>query len=155
MFPGCSHLQHPLQSSSLFLRYNFQNMNFKYFLFWLPMIALAFANALLREMVFVNRFNEFRSHQLSTITLIAFCTIYIWIVWKYLAIQTARQAFLLGFFWMLLTIIFEFSIGRLTNKSWEFLLRNYDISSGHLWPIFLFSILIFPFIYFSLKSRNP
>jgi hypothetical protein len=37
-----------------------------FFLLWLPMIVIAFANTTLRELVFIEKYSEFRAHQLST-----------------------------------------------------------------------------------------
>ena len=71
-------------------------MTLKYFLFWLPMIAIAFANATLRQLVFIKYFNELTAHQLSTITLIILCTIYVGFVFPFLNIQTSKQALLIG-----------------------------------------------------------
>lgn len=126
-------------------------MHIKHFLLWLPMIAIAFANAMLRELVFVKHFSEFRAHQLSTITLIILCLIYVWLVSPQLNIQTSKQAFLIGFVWMMLTVMFEFSLGRLTNKSWEYLLRDYNIFAGRIWLVFLVSLFLLPYMCYTLR----
>lgn len=123
-------------------------MYIKHFLLWLPMIAIAFANATLREFVFAKRFSETVSHQLSTLTLILFCSIYIGLVYAQLEIRNAKQALLIGFVWMLMTVIFEFALGRLTNKSWEYLLQNYNLPKGQVWPVFLLALFILPYIYY-------
>lgn len=112
-------------------------MNLKYFLFWLPMIVIAFANATLRELVFMKEFTEFRSHQLSTLTLIILCFVYVWFVFPYLAVQYPAQAFIAGILWVLLTVAFEFFLGRMTGKSWEYLFRDYNIAAGRIWIVFL------------------
>lgn len=127
-------------------------MSIKYFLFWLPMIAIAFANATIRELALMKQFNEFRSHQLSTITLILLCSIYTWFIFPYLQIQNAKQAFLTGIIWVLLTMTFEFLLGILTGKSWEYLLRDYDIAGGRIWVVFLVCLLVAPFIIYVLRK---
>ena len=127
-------------------------MVIKYFLFWLPMIVIAFANATLRELVLMKQFNEFRLHQLSTITLIVLCFIYAWFVFPFLQIQNVKQAFLTGIIWLLLTVAFEFFLGRLSGKSWEYLLRDYDVAGGRIWPLFLFFLLMMPYITYILRK---
>jgi len=127
-------------------------MNLNHFLLWLPMILIAFANATLRELVFIKQFSEFRAHQLSTITLIILCSIYVWFVFPLLNIQNSEQALLIGFIWVLLTVAFEFSLGRLTNKSWEYLLRDYNLFAGRIWLLFLMCLFILPYIYFLIKK---
>ena len=44
------------------------------------MIAIAFANATLRQLVFIKHFKELQAHQLSTCTLIILCSIYVWFI---------------------------------------------------------------------------
>lgn len=125
-------------------------MNIKHFLLWLPMIAIAFANATLRELVFTKRFSEILSHQLSTLTLILFCAVYVRMVFVQLDIGSAKQALMIGFVWMMMTVIFEFTLGRLTNKSWEYLLQNYNILTGHIWPVFLLALFLLPYLFYVL-----
>jgi hypothetical protein len=107
-------------------------MNIKPFLLWLPMIVLAFANAMVRELVIIKHYREFRAHQLSTFTLIILCSVYVWFVFPLLHIQNPKQAFLIGLVWVGLTIMFEFTLGRFTNKTWEYLLRDYNLPAGRL-----------------------
>ena len=128
-------------------------MTLKQILLWLPMIAIAFANATLRELVLIKQFSEFRAHQLSTISLIILCSIYIWFVFPLLNIQNSKQAFLIGFVWMLLTIAFEFSLGRLTNKSWEYLFQDYNLFAGRIWLLFLFSLFVLPYLIYMVKNK--
>lgn len=127
-------------------------MNLRYFLLWLPMIVLAFANAALREMVFIKYFDDLRAHQLSTITLIILCVIYVGIVFRYLKIQNSRQALLIGFVWMLLTVIFEFSLGLIMNISWEEMIQNYHLMAGRIWMVFLIFLLFLPYGFYAWKK---
>lgn len=129
-------------------------MHIRQILFWLPMIIIAFANAALRELVFIKYFNEFQAHQLSTITLIIFCSVYIWVVFAHLRINNAKQALVIGFIWVLLTVVFEFSLGRLTNKSWDYLLQNYHLFAGRIWVIFLFCLLMLPYFFYTIRNKR-
>jgi hypothetical protein len=128
-------------------------MSVQHFLLWLPMIVLAFANATLRELVFVKHFSELLAHQISTITLIILCSIYVSFVFPLLNIQNSKQAFLIGFFWVLLTVAFEFSLGRLTNKSWQFLFQDYNLFAGRTWLLFLIVLLLLPYLFYVLRNK--
>jgi len=128
-------------------------MGIKHFLLWLPMIAIAFANATLRELDFIRHFSEYRAHQLSTITLTILCSVYVWFVFPVLNIQNSKQALLLGFVWVLLTVGFEFSLGRLTNKTWEYLFRDYNLFAGRIWPLFLFCLFILPYLLYAFRNK--
>src|SRR5688572_30088234 len=108
-------------------------MNINQFLLWLPMIVIAIINGTIRQLIFIKSINALRAHQLSTITLIIFCSIYIWFVFPILDVRSIRQALLIGFTWTLLTVGFEFLLGRLTNKPWAYLLQDYNIAKGHIW----------------------
>ena len=129
-------------------------MQLKQFLFWLPMIILAFANATLREMEFVKYFSEVRAHQLSTVTLIIVCSIYIWLVFPILNPQSLDQSLLIGIVWVLFTVAFEFCLGRLTNKSWQYLLRDYNLLAGRIWLLFLITLLFLPFVIYLLRNKG-
>lgn len=128
-------------------------MSIRPLLLWFPMIIIAFVNATLRELVFIRHYSEYRSHQLSTITLIVFCAVYIGLVFPLLGVKNSRQAFLIGLMWVLLTVVFEFSLGRLTNKSWAYLLQDYNLSAGRIWLVFLFCLFLLPYLFYSLRSK--
>src|SRR5690349_7700425 len=112
-------------------------MDFIQFLWWLPMIVIAFANATLRELFFIKHLHTLRAHQVSTVTLVIMCSIYVYLIFPFLRINGSREALFVGITWVILTILFEFALGRLTKKSWSDLLQQYDIPSGHIWPVFL------------------
>ncbi|XZF15503.1 hypothetical protein ACTHGU_05160 [Chitinophagaceae bacterium MMS25-I14] len=126
----------------------------KQILLWLPMIAIAFANATLRELALVKHYSELQAHQLSTITLIILCAIYTWLVFPALGVQHARQALTVGLAWVLLTVAFEFSLGRLTHKSWAYLFRDYNILAGHIWLLFLFCLFLLPWLCYVLRGTK-
>jgi hypothetical protein len=122
-------------------------------LLWLPMIMIAFANATLREGFFIKYYNESLAHQLSTITLIILCGIYVWFIFPLLNIRNSRQSLFIGLLWVLLTVAFEFSLGRLTNKSWAYLLRDYNLVAGRIWSVFLLCLFLFPYLFYILRNK--
>ena len=127
-------------------------MSIKPFLFWLPMIVIAFANAALRQLVFVKYLDELRAHQLSTLSLIVLCSFYVGFVFPYIAIHDSKQALIVGFIWVVLTVIFEFTLGRLTNRSWESILHEYNIVAGRIWLLFLICLFVLPYLLYTLKD---
>ncbi|HWB26543.1 MAG TPA: hypothetical protein VG738_13750 [Chitinophagaceae bacterium] len=127
-------------------------MGIKYILLWLPMVLLAFANATLRQLVWVKNMGDLKAHQLSTITLIVLCAIYTAFIFRFLSVQNTRQAFLIGGVWVILTVLFEFSLGRLTQKSWAYLLQDYNLATGHIWPVFLLCLFMLPYTLYILRK---
>lgn len=122
------------------------------FLLWIPMIALAFINAAIREVVIVKHASVFRAHQLSTMTLIILCSIYIFFIFPFLRIQNGRQALLVGAVWVGLTILFEIGVGLVTKKSWDEMLMQYNLAAGYIWPVFLVWLFFFPYLVFTWKN---
>ncbi|MHB8771664.1 MAG: hypothetical protein ACYC7J_11735 [Syntrophales bacterium] len=58
-----------------------------------------------------------------------------------------RQWILIGLFWLLLTVVFEFSFGRFAqHKTWAELFDAYSFRGGNLWPIALVATLISPWL---------
>jgi len=127
-------------------------MSVKYFLFWLPMIAIAFINAGIRETILVRKFEPLHAHQISTLTLILLCACYIWLIYPFLRINNITSALLAGAVWMILTILFEFSMGFALKKPLSTILSEYDLTSGKLWPVFLVVLFIMPLICYTIRK---
>lgn len=117
------------------------------------MILIAFTNAAIRELLLMKYINELRSHQISTLVLILLCAIYVSAIFTRLDIRNLKEAVIAGITWFMLTVVFEFSLGRLTGKSWAYLFQNYNISEGHLWPFFLLTLLLLPSIFQVVRNR--
>ncbi len=129
-------------------------MNSKHFLLWLPLIVIAFINGTIRQLIIAKYFNELRAHQLSTITLIILSSIFVFLIFPFLNIKNTKQAFLIGLLWVFLTVIFEFTLGITTKKSWAILFQDYNIITGHFWPIFLLCLFLLPFLCYILKRKK-
>ncbi len=120
----------------------------KYLLLWFPMLAIAFLNGALREIVIKKHFNYLTSHQLSTLSLILFFAIYIWFVMLRFPPASAWEALLVGGFWLLLTLSFEFGFGRWRGASWETLLADYNLLEGRFWALIPIWVTIAPYLFF-------
>lgn len=118
---------------------------------WFPMILLAFANAMFRETVLKDHFRELRAEQFSTFTLILFCGLYVLLIFPKLQINTATEAIWLGLLWTILTFLFETLLGKLSGHTWGEIFQNYNISDGHIWPLFLIFLLFLPSLVLFIK----
>ena len=128
-------------------------MDINNFLLWLPMIVIAFANAALRERVIIKQYPDIRAQQLSTLMLIILISVYVWFIFPLLKIESGREAFLTGFVWAILTILFEFILGRILNRSWTSLFEQYNILSGRIWPLFLLWLCWLPYWIYLLRGN--
>lgn len=116
-----------------------------YALFWLGMPVVAILNAIIREKVYKDTLGELAAHQLSTLTLMILIGVYTWLIslgWK---LESVGQALIIGAIWLVLTVSFEFSFGRLVMKHpWERLFNDYNILKGRVWVLALVWTLLAP-----------
>jgi len=65
----------------------------------------------------------------------------------------ASHYFLIGTFWVGLTLIFEFGFGRLAQqKTWTQLLDAYTFRDGNLWPLVVLVIAFAPWLAARLRG---
>jgi hypothetical protein len=128
-------------------------MIWRYILAWLPMVAIAIFNGILREKTYGKALSESRAHQLSTITGIALLGTYIWVVISLWGFESFTQAVIVGCLWLALTIAFEFLFGHFVAKhSWTDLLADYNLLAGRLWPLVLVWVAIAPVLFYSFLA---
>ena len=117
------------------------------------MVFIAIANGLLRENFFANRLKELRAHQASTLTLIIFFGIYIWLVLRIWKPESVRHAISIGLIWLVLTVAFEFIFGHyVAGHSWSRLFNDYNIFVGRVWILILIWVSIAPYIFYQLHK---
>lgn len=122
-----------------------------YFLLWLPMLLIAVGNGSLREFVFKKYMSSLTAHQLSTITLLIFFSIYICSVMKRFPPASSTQAIFIGLVWLSLTLAFEFGFGRYRGNSWLKLLEDYNLLKGRLWILIPIWVTIAPWVFYKLR----
>ena len=55
--------------------------------------------------------------------------------------------------WMILTIIFEFAVGRyVVGDSWGKLLGDYDLLQGRVWGLFILWVGLAPYVFYRIKA---
>lgn len=128
-------------------------MILRYTLAWLPMVVLAVMNGALRDFTYGKVMSELRAHQLSSVTLILIFGAYVWLLSSRWPLPSSHQAIVVGFIWLVLTILFEICMGRfLMHQSWAQMLQAYNIFAGNLWPLVLLAVAIMPSLMFWLHK---
>jgi hypothetical protein len=118
---------------------------------WLPMVAIAIGNGLLREKLYGKRMAEIRAHQLSTLSGMLLLGIYIGFVMGTRRPASGCQAIQIGLVWALLTVAFEFGFGRYAaGHTWKRLRQDYNVFKGRVWPALLIWVAIAPYLYYRL-----
>jgi len=109
------------------------------------MALIAVANGSLREKYLNPRLGEQSGHIISSVTL---STAVVLITYLYLTIMgplTLQVLKLVGLFWVLVSILFEFFFGHFVmGNTWSKLIADYNIFRGRLWLLVLGSQAVAP-----------
>ena len=120
------------------------------FIGWLSLAALGVLNGIAREVVLAPRLGALAlpasGFVLAILILIA--TLGLRTIWP-----ESAGPWITGGTWLVLTVVFEFAIGRLRGSSWTTLCRAYMCADGNLWPLVLLTILIAPWLADTLLGR--
>jgi hypothetical protein len=130
-------------------------MYWKYSLLWLGLAVLGVINGVLRNALYADLCGELAAHQLSTLILMILLTGYTWVfslIWKP---QSARQAFIIGVIWLVLTVAFEFIFGHYyVGHPWPSLFYDYNLLAGRIWILLLIWALFVPLVVYKLRVRS-
>jgi hypothetical protein len=130
-------------------------LKWRYVTGWLPLVLIAIVNGTLRQLLFQQSLGEHHAHQLSTAIGIVLFAVYIWWVIRRWNPASLAETITIGVLWVLLTIVFEFGMGRfILNRDWSVLLHDYNILEGRVWVLVLIWVGVAPTIFFTLH-RNP
>ena len=119
----------------------------RYLFFWLILAVVAIANGVLRQATYGRYLSELAAHQLSTLTGILLTGGAVWALNRFWPIRSAREAWIIGVCWLLMTVVFEFGFGHyVAGHSWQRLLADYNLLEGRVWSLFLLWVLLLPLI---------
>ena len=125
----------------------------RYLLAWVAMLVIAIANGILRQTTFAKVLPELRAHQLSTLVGSLLIGLFIWLVIRAWPPSSGRQALVIGFTWLLLTVAFEFFMGLvLLHKPLHQVLQDYNLPAGRVWVLFLAWLTVAPWLFFRIRS---
>ena len=103
---------------------------------WILLAAVAVGNGIFRNVLITPRLGEQRAHVVSTIILCALIFVLTVAFIKWIAPRNPLEASLLGLFWVVLTLSFEFLAGHYAfGHPWQKLLADYNILHGRLWVL--------------------
>ncbi len=125
-----------------------------YALLWLPMILIAIGKAGIRESLMLKPLGEHRAHQLSTLTLILFFTLYTFATTHFWPIETRELAWQIGGIWFVLTNAFEIGmVIGLQRKPWPEFWENHKLWKGNLRLLVPLSMLVLPPVFQGFRRR--
>lgn len=124
----------------------------KYLFAWLGMMPLAILNGGLRDCLYKPRIGDRPAHQVSTFLLIILIAGYCKFLASIWPLESSGQALLIGFFWLLFTLAFEFGFGHfVAGHSWSHLWEEYNVFAGKIWILIPLWVTFAPLLFFSLK----
>jgi hypothetical protein len=129
-------------------------MIWRYILAWIPMVSIGIINGIIRELTYGKYLGELLAHQVSTITGVLLLGLYIWALTHFWSFESSKQALVIGFIWLGLTVAFEFLFGHyIAGQSWSKLLSDYNILAGRVWIAVLIWIAIAPLLFYRFLER--
>jgi hypothetical protein len=128
-------------------------MFWKYFFAWFGLVVLGLLNATIRQVVYARYLSELAGHQISTLTLAVLVGLYAWALSGFLKLSSPGEAIGVGLMWMVLTIVFEFALGRyVVGDSWGTLLRAYNLLEGRVWGLFVLWVGVAPYVFYRIEA---
>lgn len=126
----------------------------RYLLAWFVMLLVAMINGGLRDLVYGRQLPDLLANQLSCLSgMILLGAVICYYVGRWRPVS-AKQAWFIGAFWMMLTVAFEsLFFHYVVGHPWPELLANYDLLHGRLWPLVLLWIMVAPYVFFRFFSR--
>jgi hypothetical protein len=120
---------------------------------WLVIVCAESVHGALRTVFLAPYVGDFRARQISVFTgsLLILLIAYLFIHW--IRAGTTRALITVGFVWLVLTILFEFGLGRFVlGLSWGRLASDYDIRRGGLMVFGLILLTLSPLIAARLRG---
>jgi hypothetical protein len=124
------------------------------FLVWLVFVPLAILNGVVRDVALAPLLGDSVARAISSLSLsvLIFCTTVLFV--HRLGVGTKRGYVIVGLFWLLLTLLFEFSFFVLVmGHPLDELLRDYDIFQGRIWVLVLAATFLSPLLASRLRKR--
>ncbi len=114
---------------------------------WCILVVLAIINGAFRQKVILPKVGEQKAHVISTITFILMQFLVICFYIKLNSITDISILLIIGLYWIVLTVLFEFVFGHYVMKHpWKKLLADYNVFKGRLWLFVLINNLAAPLI---------
>lgn len=120
---------------------------------WLGILALAMVNGMLREAVLVPAMGRTLGLVFSGVLLSSIILAVAYLTLPWLGAMPVARAIAIGIGWLLLTLAFEFTFGRLVQgKPWPEILGAYTFKDGDIWSIVLLVTAAAPYVAARLRG---
>ncbi|MGE3909651.1 MAG: hypothetical protein AB7K36_09880 [Chloroflexota bacterium] len=112
---------------------------------WLALMTVETVHGVLRTLLLAPAIGDFPARQVGVLTGSLLVLLVTALSGPWLRAETTLSQLLVGAFWLLLTLLFEVSLGRFGfGYSWERLASDYNVLRGGLLPFGLLVLLLAP-----------
>lgn len=116
-------------------------------LVWLIMVVAAILNGITRDQLMTPLIGAQPSLPLSSITLSLLILIITYLMVGFIGASSAGECFIVGFFWLLLTLAFEYLFAHyVLGRTWREINQVFDVTQGNLFTLALFVTVISPWL---------
>ena len=116
-------------------------------LVWFGLLAVAFANGAMRELVFAPRLGDVVAHVISVGTLSLAIALGSWWTITWIHPRSLADGWRIGLLWLALTLAFEWLAGHyVLGTPWSRLVADYNILAGRIWILVLLTTVTAPVI---------
>jgi hypothetical protein len=116
------------------------------FLVWLLMMAIETIHGLLRNRFLVPFIGDVGAHQIGVLIGSALILAIAILLIGWIHPTSERALLTIGALWLVLTLAFEFGLGRALGRPWAALLADYDLTRGGLLSIGMVVLALSPLI---------
>ena len=99
-------------------------------LVWMLMMLAETGHGVVREVFIGPVLGGLRARQLGVLIGCVLIFIIAWLTARWMGASSKRQQFRVGAYWVILTLVFELSLGRALGMSWSHILTDYDPLRG-------------------------
>ena len=99
-------------------------------LVWMLMMLAETGHGVVREVFIAPVLGGLRARQLGVLIGCVLIFVIAWLTARWMAASSTRQQFRVGAYWVILTLIFEFSLGRALGMSWSHIFADYNPLRG-------------------------
>ncbi len=99
-------------------------------LVWMLIMLLETAHGIVRNVFIAAAIGDLRARQWGVLVGSLLVLLVTLLLWRWMKAHTTRAQLIVGGYWVILTLAFEFSLGRLTGLTWSRLLEDYNPARG-------------------------